>query len=90
MVPLLTIVAKSVPFTVAHAPRMPLVSVLVVVVMPLVVLGVPVVGGVKLTVLPVLRAMVPRFSKSGFNVALAVSVIAESPLLRARVSPLKV
>ena len=73
--------AKSVLPTVAKPPMIPEESFNVLVVIPLLALCVPV-GRVKLTVLPKLRVMVPVFSTSGLAVALAVSVIAELPLLR--------
>ena len=81
------IIAQSVPFTVAQPPRMPLALFVAEVVNPLEPLIVPV-GWVKFTVLPALRVIAPRFSRSGLDVALALSVIWLFPAFK--VSPLKV
>src|SRR5262245_48620598 len=73
--PVLT--AQSVPPTAAQPPRMPLVFVLVVVIVPVAV------GSVKLTVPPTLRVIAP----SAVTPVLAVATTADNPLLR--VVPLK-
>src|SRR5262245_61422353 len=68
--PVLT--AQSVPPTAAQPPRMPLVFVLVVVIVPVAV------GKVKLTVPPTLRVIAP----SAVTPVLAVATTADNPLLR--------
>src|SRR5437899_12872598 len=83
VVPLPPLTSQSFSVTVAQSPRIEVPVLAVVVVIPFVVPWVPV-GSVKLIVLPALRVIAPRVSKSGLAVALALRVIAEAPELSVR------